>query len=120
MKEFINFMLDSTDHSKEIDKLQKLLESTGIEAKIVTKKSGENTFSYLEIVYDDDTVRTKKKRNAGRPFKGHAGRYTVGEIKKMQETMTNKEIATLLGISERTLYRRFKDKINNIDSNEFI
>ena len=120
VKEFINFMLDSTDHSKEIDKLQKLLENTGVEAKIITKYSGENSFSYLNIVYDDEVVRTKKKRNAGRPFKGHVGRYTCGKIKEMQKSMTNTESAQKLKISERTLYRRLKDNINSPDDELFI
>ena len=119
MKEFINFMLDSTDHSKEIDKLQKLLENTGVEAKIITKYSGENSFSYLNIVYDDEVVRTKKKRNAGRPFKGHLGRYTCGQIREMQKTMSNREIAELLELSERSLYRRLKEYASSADDEEF-
>lgn len=120
MKDYISFMLNSTDHSKEISKLQNLLENTGIEAKIITKSSGENTFSYLSIVYDDKIVKVKKKRNAGRPFKGHIGRYTCGDIRTMQQTMANKDIAKLLNISERTLYRRLKDNKNNLDIDEFI
>ena len=120
MKDFINFVLDSIDQTEDLKKLQSLLENTGIEAKITTNASGEKPVSFLNIVYDDEVVRTKKKRNAGRHYVGHVGRYTVGEIKKMQETMTNKEIAALLCISERTLYRRLKDKINSVDSDEFI
>lgn len=120
MKECISFMLDSTDHSKEIDKLHKLLENTGAEAKIITKKIGDNKFSYLNIVYDDEIVKVKKKRNAGRHYIGYLGRYTVENIKTMQETMTNKEIASILGISERTFYRRLKENSMNRKNEEFL
>lgn len=120
MKEFINFMLSSIDQTEDLKKLQSLLENTGIEANIIKKTSGDQEFSLLNVVYDDEAVRTKKKRNAGRPFKGHLGRYTCGQIREMQKTMSNKEIAELLNISERTLYRRLKDNEKTCDESEFV
>ena len=120
MKDIITFTLADDDNEQELKILQGLLKDTGIEASITTCLSGDKTSSILSISYDTDIIRVKKKRNAGRHYVGHVGRYTVGEIKKMQETMTNKEIAALLCISERTLYRRLKDKINSVDSDEFI
>ena len=120
VKEFINFMLDSTDHSKEIDKLQKLLENTGVEAKIITKYSGENSFSYLNIVYDDEVVRTKKKRNAGRKAIEINGTYTYGNIRELRKSMSMKEIAMMLGISERSLYRKIKENSSLRDDELFI
>ena len=120
MKDFINFMLSSIDQTEDLKKLQTLLENTGIEVQITTNTSGEKPVSFLNIVYDDEVVRTKKKRNAGRPFKGHLGRYTCGQIREMQKTMSNKEIAELLNISERTLYRRLKDNEKTCDESEFV
>ena len=120
MKDFINFMLSSIDQTEDLKKLQSLLENTGIEANIIKKTSGDQEFSLLNIVYDDEIVRVKKKRNAGRPFKGHLGRYTCGQIREMQKTMSNREIAELLNISERTLYRRLKDNEKTRDESEFV
>lgn len=122
MKNFINFMLGSTDQTEDFKKLQSLLENTGIEAKITTNtsSSGDYKASFLSIAYDDDVVRVKKKRNAGRPFKGHVGRYTCGQIREMQRTMSNREIAELLELSERSLYRRLKEYASSADEEEFL
>ena len=62
-KEYISFFLDSTDHSKETDKLYKLLENIRAESKIITEKIGNNKSSYLNIVCDDEIEKIKKKRN---------------------------------------------------------
>lgn len=120
MKDIITFTLADDDNEQELKILHSLLKDTGIAVSVTKYSAGDKTSSILSIIYDTDVIRVKKKRNAGRHYVGHVGRYTVGEIKKMQETMTNKEIATLLGMSERTLYRRLKDKTNNEDSDEFI
>lgn len=120
MKDIITFTLADDDNEQELKILHSLLKDTGIAVSVTKYSAGDKTSSILSISYDTDVIRVKKKRNAGRHYVGHVGRYTVGEIKKMQETMTNKEIATLLGMSERTLYRRLKDKTNNEDSDEFI
>ena len=76
MKNFINFMLGSTDQTEDLKKLQSLLENTGIEAKITTNtsSSGDYKASFLSIAYDDDVVRVKKKRNAGRHRRRHEHR----------------------------------------------
>lgn len=120
MIEHINFMLNSKEQKEELEKLQELLENTGIEARIITKKVRDSEVSFLDIVYDDVVVQMKKKRNAGRPYKGHTGRYTCGEIREMQSYMTNKEIAELLHISERTFYRRLNDNKSASNDNEFV
>ena len=119
MKDFINFVLGSIDQTEDLKKLQSLLENTGIEVKITTNTSGEKPVSFLNIAYDDEVVRTKKKRNAGRPFKGHLGRYTCGQIREMQKTRSNREIAELLELSERSLYRRLKEYASSADDEEF-
>lgn len=74
----------------------------------------------MSIAYDDEVVRTKKKINAGRPFKGHVGRYTCCKIREMQKTMANKEISELLELSERSLYRRLKENAVSLDDELFI
>ena len=102
MKDIITFSLANDDHEQELKILQSLLKDTGIAASITKYSAGDKTSSILSISYDIDVIRVKKKRNAGRHYVGHVGRYTVCEIKKMQETMTNKEIAKLKKIYDIT------------------
>ena len=120
MKDIITFSLANDDHEQELKILQSLLKDTGIAASITKYSAGDKTSSILSISYDIDVIRVKKKRNAGRHYVGHVGRYTVCQIKKMQETMTNKEIAKLLGLSERSFYRRLKENALSDDSEEFL
>lgn len=70
--------------------------------------------------YDSDIVMIKKNRNAGRPYKGHIGAYTCGEIRNLQKEMSNKDLSNLLGLSERTLYRRLNEHKNDPHSADFI
>lgn len=120
MKGIINFNLHDNNNGDGIKTLQDLLDGTGMEAKIIDKKIGNQNISILSIFYDTDIIKTKKKRNAGRPYTGHLGRYTCDDIKKMQKTMTNKEIASLLGVSERTFYRRLKENSVHQNNEEFL
>ena len=58
-----------------------------------------------------DLLRT---RNAGRPYailkeNGYLAHITKGEVKARMATQTAAEIATSLGISRRTLFRRMKE-----------
>ena len=83
MKDNILFEISNNDQ-EELKKLQDILSNTGIDVDIITKNVDNETIFFLSFDYDTNIIRVKKKRNAGRPHKGHKGRYTVGEIKEMQ------------------------------------
>ena len=120
MKNFINFVLGSLDQTEDLEKLQSLLENTGIEVQITTNTSEDKPVSFLNIVYDDEVVRTKKKRNAGRKAIEINGTYTYGNIRELRKSMSMKEIAMMLGISERSLYRKIKENSSLRDDELFI
>lgn len=120
MKDIITFTLNDSEHDHELKTLQELLKDTGIEANINHYTAGNKRYSVLYISYDTEVINIKRKRNAGRPYIGHLGRYTIDNIKKMQESMTNKEIASILGISERTFYRRLKENSMSQENEEFL
>lgn len=120
MKDDVYFLLGSLTQTEDITKLQGWLEGTGLEAKIVEKRNGKEIISFLQITCDYEVHRTKRTRNAGRPFIGHNGKYTCGEIRGMQMAMSNREIAEMLGLSERSFYRRLKENAESLDDELFI
>lgn len=120
MKEDIIFLLGTHDCDDELRKLQNILDKSGIEARIVRRKERSQEFTFLELSYDTDIVRIKKNRNAGRHYIGHKGIYTCGEIRNLQKSMSNRKLAEMLGLSERTLYRRLSEHENDADEEEFL
>ena len=89
----------------EIEKINEVLKKAGI--RIVKDSS-------LCVEIDMPVYRNMVSRKAGRPYKplkqnGFLAHVTKKEIKERMSSETAEEIASSLGISRRTLFRRLKE-----------
>lgn len=93
--------------NENLNKLQGLLEAIGASAHI---ESVEGGYRFLNITYDDATVKRKKTRFAGRREKASLNSMTYGDLRRLRKEFTMDEIAAMAGLSKRTLYRRLKEQ----------
>jgi hypothetical protein len=86
-----------------VSQLKQVLDGKGI--RISFSNEDGNPFLYLAI--NEETVREKIKRNAGRNRKTYEYRYS--DVRKMiDEGMDKKDIMEKLGMPRATFYRRLK------------
>lgn len=105
MKDSVSFMLNGyVDTEESVSKLNKILNAIDINCSI----RYVNERPFLTFDYDDEVVRQKITRKAGRKKTNIKNYMTVGELRKMQQKLSNAEIARQLGISRATFYRKLE------------
>ena len=91
---------------QDFSELQAILAKAGVHMRV--EMSDNYSHDSVMFSYDEEFVKYKQGRNAGRKPKYAKGWATVAEVKKWLETKTADEIASNFGISKSTLYRRLK------------
>lgn len=109
MTDFIYLPLrEDEDNQENVDRLKELLNKIGVDA---TLKG-----NLLTIGYQEETVKEKTTRNAGRPTLD-IKEISVEEINKRIKESNAKTVAAELGISRATLFRKLqyaKDNGNDV------
>lgn len=97
--------LEPTEKDKNnLAELNELLAKSDISIDLLKNEYG----TYLIINCDTDEVKKKLSRNAGRPQKSHST-ISVSEVEeRMAKGESAEDIASELGISRSTLFRRLK------------
>lgn len=112
MKDYVSFpVYDGNEINENIEKLQNLLEQTGI--KIHYLKTNDSLFeklnlSLLQFSWDDDMLQKKMKRNAGRKSKLSNYTYTLEDVQNKVKEQGADATAKELGLSRSRFYGRLK------------
>ena len=112
MKDYVSFpVYDGNEINENIEKLQNLLEQTGIEIHYV--KTNDSLFEKLNLgllkfSWDDDVLQKKMKRNAGRKSKLSNYTYTLEDIRNKVKEQGADATAKELGLSRSRFYGRLK------------
>ena len=112
MKDYVSFpVYDGNEINENIEKLQNLLEQTGIEIHYV--KTNDSLFKklnlgLLQFSWDDDVLQKKMKRNAGRKSKLSNYTYTLEDIQNKVKEQGADATAKELGLSRSRFYGRLK------------
>ncbi len=106
--------------NEEAVNLAKALMPFGIQVKFEDAVfMDDDNFSKLTIVFDEDELKQRRTRNAGIKVKYNEDAYyeTVGTVKEHLKSQTQEEVASYLGMSRMTLYRKLKmaEKMNVSD-----
>ena len=114
--ESISFFIDrcNEEDMKKAEQLKELLEKFKIDISL--EKNDKIHGGYLCFRYDPEEVKRVKTRKAGgkrkhtdQSWKETKGMLTYGELQGMIQTEGIQEVASKLGISERTVYRRLAE-----------
>lgn len=106
MQEIVNIAVVDYFTAGDVDKLQEMLKTVGIEIE-KSKTAGGHT----HVIIKFDTLEFKKKmgRSAGRHEKGAFDSLTLQQYKaRLAAGETVAQIAESVGLSRATLYRRVK------------
>lgn len=116
MQEFLSFSLNQSDNLTEsVDKLRELLSHLGASVNLSeypSSSKAQSSYIFMSITYDSQTVKKKVTRGAG-PKRGrnqNPKNLTWGEVMKLRESHTAKEVAEMLGISRDTFYKRIRKR----------
>lgn len=108
MREYGYFIIDKQykeDDLKVLEKVNSVISKYGIEICI---QNGNQDIDFLRISYDGDKVKETFSRSAGRHRKYLDNYVSVEEIRERMKTESAEEVATSLGISRSTLFRKLK------------
>lgn len=108
----LDFVDDQT--RDEILELKMILDKLWIRVDLSENDCG----ACLSINYDMQDVEKKQSRNAGRKLIDLGG-VTVGDVRRMQETMSVCEMCNKLGISRATYFRRLKMHEHSVNDIHF-
>lgn len=112
MKEYISLPIYvGEDLSDNIEKLQKLLEHTGIEIECEKNNNpmyAKLNLALLQFSWDEEQLKKKLKRNAGRKHKLNNYTFTFEEIQNKVTEQGADATAKEIGLSRSRFYERLK------------
>ena len=112
MKDYVSFpVYDGNEINENIEKLQNLLEQTGIEIHYVKTNGSlfeKLNLGLLQFSWDDDVLQKKMKRNAGRKSKLSNYTYILEDVHNKGKEQGADATAKELGLSRSRSYGRLK------------
>lgn len=110
---YIDFVLEGLKNNalddENLEQLNTLLELLGAKAEIRLHTGAESKSRYLVITANDEIVRQKRTRGAGRKVNSDASIEKWSQFCELKAEGKNKdEIMEIMGISRATYYRYLK------------